>query len=73
MGASEVDINGLGAVTLKATQILRATRQVVRLIGADDRHDLIDALAALGLPTTSRELQAVKAQAAIEQARKEQQ
>ena len=67
MGGREVDTKQLGSVTVDATQALAAVRNIARRFGHDPA-GLLELLAALGLPTTKRGLDALKARAAMDRA-----
>lgn len=55
MGAREVETSGLGNTTLKAWQILRATRHVADRIGAENPHELDESMPRLAGRLAARE------------------
>ena len=71
MGGRDLELRNLGNVTVDATQALAAVRHLARRFGQDPA-GLLELLKILGLPTTKRGLNLLKAQAAIEQVAREQ-
>jgi hypothetical protein len=71
MGGRDVDTKTFGHVTVDATQALAAVRNIARRFGQDPA-GLLELLDVLGLPTTRRALNLLKAQAAMEQVAREQ-
>ena len=71
MGGRDLELRNLGNVTVDATQALAAVRNIARRFGQDP-DGLLELLKILGLPTTRRALNLLKAKAAIEQAAREQ-
>jgi hypothetical protein len=71
MGGRDLELRNLGNVTVDASQALAAVRNIARRFGHDPA-GLLELLKILGLPTTRRALKVLKAQAAIEQAAREQ-
>ena len=71
MGGRDLELRNLGNVTVDATQALAAVRNIARRFGQDP-DGLLELLKILGLPTTQRGLNVLKAKAAIEQAAREQ-
>lgn len=68
MSGRELDTNALTALNGGATEIRDATLQVAaRLSGSPG--DVVEVLAALGLPTKKHQYKAIKALAAIEQSK----
>ena len=71
MGGRDLELRNLGNVTVDATQALAAVRNIARRFGQDP-DGLLELLKILGLPTTQRGLNVLKAKAAIEQVAREQ-
>jgi len=71
MGGRDLELRNLGAVDVDATQALAAVRNITRRFGQDPA-GLLELLKILGLPTTRRALNVLKANAAIEQVEREQ-
>ena len=67
MGGRDLELRNLGNVTVDAPQALAAVRNIARRFGQDPA-GLLELLKILGLPTTKRGLNLLKAQAAIEAA-----
>lgn len=74
MGGRDLELRNLGAVTVDPVQALAAVRNIARRFDHDPA-GLLELLKILGLPTTKRGLDALKARAALDRAahRKEQQ
>jgi hypothetical protein len=71
MGGRELGAHHFGDVTVDASQALAAVRHIVRRAGQDPA-ELLELLDVLGLPTTRRALNALKARAAIDEAARKQ-
>ena len=71
MSGRDLDSKSFGNCVIDASQALAAVRNIVRRAGQDPA-ELLELLDVLGLPTTRRALNALKARAAIEQAEREQ-
>ncbi len=71
MGGRDLELRNLGNVTVDPVQALAAVRNIARRFGQDP-DGLLELLDVLGLPTTRRGLSLLKAQAAIEEAAREQ-
>jgi hypothetical protein len=71
MGGRDLELRNLGNVTVDPVQALAAVRNIARRFGQDPA-GLLELLKILGLPTTRRALNVLKAKAAIEQAAREQ-
>jgi hypothetical protein len=67
MSGRELETNSLTALNGGATEIRDATLQVASL--SDSPGDVLEVLAALGLPTQKCQYEAIKALAAIEQSK----
>ena len=71
MGGRDLELRNLGNVTVDPVQALAAVRNIARRFGQDP-DGLLELLKILGLPTTQRGLNVLKAKAAIEQVAREQ-
>lgn len=71
MSGRELDTNALTPLNGGAAAIHAATLQVASL--SDSPGDVLEVLAALGLPTKKHQYEAIKALAALEQSKEKQQ
>jgi alkylhydroperoxidase family enzyme len=71
MGGRDLELRNLGNVTVDPVQALAAVRNIARRFGQDPA-ELLELLKILGLPTTRRGLDALKARAAVDRAAREQ-